>query len=182
MVDMARHLVKHYQTFLYLTCIYIITKQFFMSFFEKLLTTDGARSTIVIRVLVGVVFLSEGIQKFLYPEQCGAGRFKDIGLPEPELLGYMIGGFEVICGILVLIGLSTRFASFILICIMLVAIASTKIPILMDEGFWQMMHDIRNDWSMLLGSIFLLIKGGGKYSLDHQLFKRKSYYKRSKRL
>ena len=149
-----------------------------MAFFEKLLTTDDSRYTIIIRVLVGVVFLSEGIQKFLFPDERGAGRFEDIGLPEPELLGYMIGGFEVICGVLVLIGLFTRFASVILICIMLVAIASTKIPILMDDGFWQMMHAIRNDWSMLLGSIFLLIKGGGRYSVDQQTFGKKKDYKR----
>lgn len=153
-----------------------------MSFFQKLVSTDGSRTTIIIRVMVGIVFLSEGIQKFLYPDKRGAGRFEDIGLPEPELLGYTIGGLEVICGALVLIGLLTRLASVTLICIMLVAIATTKIPILMDEGFWKMMHDIRNDWSMLLGSIFLLIKGGGRYSGDYQLYRSKKYYKRSKRL
>jgi len=175
-------LVGLFKTFLKRTCIYITTKTKTMSVFDKLMTTDGSRTTIIIRMMVGVVFLSEGIQKFLFPDQRGAGRFEDIGLPEPELLGYMIGGFEVICGTLVLIGLFTRFASVILIGIMLVAIATTKIPILMDDGFWKMMHDIRNDWSMLLGSIFLLVKGGGNYSLDHLLFRRKNYYKRSKRL
>lgn len=128
--------------------------------------------------MVGVVFLSEGIQKFLYPDERGAGRFEDIGLPAPEFMGYMIGTFEVVCGALVLIGLLTRYASVILICIMLVAIATTKIPILMDEGFWKMMHEIRNDWSMLLGSIFLLIRGGGHYSMDLNLFGKEKDYKK----
>ena len=49
---------------------------------------------------------------------------------------------------------------------MLTAIATTKLPILLEEGFWKMAHEARTDWSMLLGSIFLLIVGGGRWSLD----------------
>jgi hypothetical protein len=32
-----------------------------------------------------------------------------------------------------------------------------------------MLHDSRTDWAMLLGSIFLLIKGGGRWSLDKKI-------------
>src|SRR5690606_27353925 len=80
-----------------------------------------------------------------------------------------VGGFEIICGVLLLLGLLTRLAAVPLIVIMLTAIATTKIPILTDHGFWKMAHDARTDWSMLLGSIFLLITGGGRWSLDHRL-------------
>lgn len=121
--------------------------------------------------MVGAVFLSEGIQKFLFPELRGAGRFKRIGLPEPEFLGYFVGSFEVLCGALLLAGLLTRLAAIPLIIIMLVAIATTKAEVLAAEGFWSMMHGSRTDWSMLLGSIFLLIKGGGKWSVDHTIQK-----------
>lgn len=125
--------------------------------------------------MVSFVFLSEGIQKFLFPASRGAGRFADIGLPQPELLGTLVGSFEILCGSLILIGFLTRIASLPLIVIMLVAIATTKVELLTSEGFWEMLHASRTDWAMLLGSIFLLIRGSGKWSLDHQLQKRNRF-------
>lgn len=133
---------------------------------KKFLSTDNSKTTIIVRIMVGVVFLSEGIQKFLFPDELGAGRFAEIGLPSPEFLGSFVGTFEITCGALVLIGMITRFASIPLIIIMLVAIATTKAEMLDDKGFWVMLHGSRTDWAMLLGSIFLLIKGSGLYSLD----------------
>ena len=120
--------------------------------------------------MVGAVFLSEGIQKFLFPDILGAGRFAKIGLPSPDFLGSFVGIFEITCGALVLPGLCTRFASVPLIIIMLVAIATTKTEIFATQGFWAMLHGSRTDWAMLLGSIFLLIKGGGYWSLDKRFF------------
>ncbi|WP_340114221.1 DoxX family protein [Maribellus mangrovi] len=137
----------------------------------KYLKTDNSKTTLLIRIMVGIVFFSEGVQKFLFPALRGAGRFESIGLPSPEFLGYFVGGFEVICGLLILIGLFTRYAAIPLITIMIVAISSTKIPILLNDGFWQMMHAARTDFSMLLGSIFLLIRGGGHWSVDRRFFK-----------
>lgn len=137
--------------------------------FKKIIQTDSAGTTILIRLIVGAVFLSEGIQKFLFPEIRGAGRFEKIGLPSPEFLGSFVGGFEIVCGALILLGLLTRLSSIPLIIIMLVAIATTKTQVLANDGFWAMLHGSRTDWSMLLGSIFLLIKGGGVWSLDHFL-------------
>lgn len=141
--------------------------------FKKLIHTDNSKTTIIIRLIVGAVFLSEGIQKFLFPAIRGAGRFEKIGLPSPEFLGSFVGTFEILCGVLILLGLLTRLASIPLIIIMLVAIATTKAEVLADKGFWEMMHGSRTDWSMLLGSIFLLIKGGGYWSLDNKLNKTK---------
>ena len=106
--------------------------------------------------MVGVVFLSEGIQKFLFTGTLGAGRFEKIGLPSPEFLGSFVGSFEIVCGTLILLGLLTRLASIPLIIIMLVAIATTKLEILTQKGFWEMMHESRTDWAMLLGSIFFV--------------------------
>ena len=125
----------------------------------------------LIRLMVGAVFLSEGIQKFLFADTRGAGRFAKIGLPSPEFLGSFVGGFEIVCGAFILLGLLTRFASIPLIIIMLVAIATTKIEIFADKGFWEMLHASRTDWAMLLGSIFLLIKGGGFWSIDKRMLK-----------
>ena len=133
---------------------------------KKIIYTDNSRTTIIIRLMIGAVFLSEGIQKFLFAESLGAGRFAEIGLPNPEFLGSFVGSFEIVCGLFILAGLLTRLAAVPLMVIMLVAIATTKADILVSDGFWAMMHDSRTDWAMLLGSIFLLIKGGGYWSLD----------------
>jgi putative oxidoreductase len=143
--------------------------------FSRILKTDGQKATILIRFIVGAVFLSEGIQKFLFPEIRGAGRFEKIGLPEPEFLGYFVASFETLCGALVLLGLFTRLASIPLIIIMIVAFATTKAEVFAEKGFWELLHGSRTDWSMLLGSIFLLIKGGGRWSLDFTIYRKKTH-------
>jgi putative oxidoreductase len=142
-----------------------------MAMRDRILASDGPRSVILIRLMVGAVFLSEGIQKFLYPAELGAGRFAKIGLPAPDTLGPFVGSFEIACGLLVLVGLLTRLAAVPLITIMLVAITTTKVPILLASGFWKMAHEARTDGSMLLGALFLLIVGGGPWSLDASLRK-----------
>lgn len=142
--------------------------------FQKIIATDLARTTILIRLMVGAVFLSEGIQKFLFPAIRGAGRFEKIGLPEPEFLGAFVGIFEILCGALILFGLFTRLAAIPTMIIMLVAIATTKGQVLAESGFWPMMHGSRTDWAMLLGSIFLIVKGGGRWSVDYRLMNAKN--------
>lgn len=136
---------------------------------RKWTSTDKAPTTVLIRLVVGAVFLSEGIQKFLFAEAQGAGRFKKIGLPYFDFLGPFVGTAEIICGFCVLIGLLTRLAAIPLIIIMLVAIYSTKLTMLGDGGLWKMLHESRTDWAMLLCSIFLLIRGGGAFSMDKKL-------------
>jgi putative oxidoreductase len=141
---------------------------------KKIIATDAAKSTILVRVMVGAVFLSEGVQKFLFAEKLGAGRFAKIGLPNPDFLGPFVGSFEIICGVLILLGLLTRLAAIPLLIIMLVAIATTKATLLTENGVWSMLHDSRTDWSMLLGNIFLLVKGGGEWSVDRLISCRRS--------
>jgi len=131
--------------------------------------TNVPPAVILIRLMVGAVFLSEGIQKFLFPGEHGIGRFIKIGIPAPQVMAPLVGTFEIACGALVVVGLLTRLAAIPLIIIMLVAIATTKVPILLNKGFWAMAHEARTDWSMLLGSIFLLIVGAGAWSVDNHL-------------
>ncbi len=129
--------------------------------------TDRATSAVIlIRFLTGAVFLSEGIQKFLYPSELGVGRFAKIGIPAPQVMAPFVGYVEIICGSLLLIGLFTRLAAIPLIIDISVAIATTKIPMLMQKGFWSMAHEARTDWCMLLGCLFLVIAGGGRWSVD----------------
>jgi putative oxidoreductase len=141
---------------------------------KRIIHTSNAKTVMLIRLMIGAVFLSEGLQKFLFPDTLGTGRFVRIGLPFPGFLGYFVGSFETVCGMLILAGFLTRLASIPTIIIMLVAISTTKVPILQQQGFWQMLHDSRTDWAMLLGSIFLLINGAGRYSADHLLTEKNS--------
>ena len=154
---------------------------------RRLAATSAPAATILIRVAVGVVFLSEGIQKFIYPDEIGAGRFAKIGIPSPETMGPLVGIVEVLCGALLLLGLLTRVAAAPLIGVMVVAILTTKIPILLGHdlgpfrvrqldqyGFWSMAHESRTDFAMLLGSVFLLIVGAGRWSVDATLARRGS--------
>jgi uncharacterized membrane protein YphA (DoxX/SURF4 family) len=105
-----------------------------MKFLKKVIQTDNSKTTIIIRFMVGAIFLSEGIQKFLFSETLGSGRFEKIGLPYSQFLGNFVGVFEIICGLFILFGLLTRLASIPLIIIMLVAILSTKGQIFIEKG------------------------------------------------
>ena len=133
---------------------------------KRLISTSAPAAALLIRLMVGAVFVSEGIQKFLFPANVGAGRFAKIGFPSPELVAPFVGSFEIACGTLLLLGLLTRLAAIPLIVVMVTAIATTKIPILMNDGFWKMAHEARTDWSMLLGLIFSLLVGAGRWSFD----------------
>src|SRR5262252_9110989 len=106
-----------------------------MTLLRKLVATDAPAAVILVRLIVGAVFLSEGIQKFLYPDALGVGRFTKIGIPAPEIMAPFVGVCEVVCGVLFLLGLLTRFAAATMIINMLVAISTTKVPMLLNEGF-----------------------------------------------
>jgi putative oxidoreductase len=148
---------------------------------NNLLRSSESGWTILVRLLVGlVVFLPEGIQKLIFADVLGAGRFAKIGIPFPDVLAPFVGCVEIICGALIILGLLTRLASIPLIIIMIVALVSTKLPILLRHdvwmfhlasdikrtGFWSTMHESRADLTMLLGCVYLLIVGAGRWSLD----------------
>ena len=57
-----------------------------MTLFQKMISTSAPASVILIRLVVGAVFLTEGIQKFMFPSEVGAGRFAKIGIPSPDTM------------------------------------------------------------------------------------------------
>jgi len=124
------------------------------------------RGIILIRVMVEWVFLSEGIQKFLFPAALGVGRFVKIGIPAPHFVAPFVGLVEIVCGVLLIVGFITRLAAIPLLIDIAVAIATTKIPMLGKAGFWSAMHEARTDYCMLLGLVFLILVGAGAFSLD----------------
>src|ERR1019366_3678159 len=134
------------------------------------LQISGSRAIMLIRLMVGAVFLSEGIQKFLYPAELGAGRFLKIGIPSPELMGPFVGVTEIVCGTLILLGLFIRLAAAVMLIDISIALLSTKLPILLGRavgpfslpklprhGVWSSLHEARVDLCMWLGSLFLIL-------------------------
>jgi putative oxidoreductase len=131
-----------------------------------LFNSHAPAAVLLVRLMVGWVFLSEGIQKFLYPAALGVGRFEKIGIPAPAFFAPFVGVVEIVCGTLLIVGLLTRLATIPLIIDITVAILTTKIPMLAKSGFWATMHEARTDYCMLLGLVLLLIAGAGSLSLD----------------
>lgn len=146
--------------------------------------TSAPAATILIRLMAGGVFFWEGVLKFAYPNQ-GVGRFTKIGIPFPEYSADFVGGLEIVGGILLLLGLFTRFITIPFIVEMIVAMLSTKIAIFLgisplplppvppQTGFWAVLHEIRSEYAQLLTVTFLLIVGPGPWSLDALLMRRK---------
>jgi uncharacterized membrane protein YphA (DoxX/SURF4 family) len=123
---------------------------------------------LLLRLLVGWVFLSEGIQKFLFPAALGAGRFEKIGIPAPQFMAPFVGATEIVCGTLLILGLFTIFAVWPLLIVILVAITTTKGPLLLKQGFWAAMHEGRTDFCMVVGLIAIALLGPGTLSLDER--------------
>jgi putative oxidoreductase len=141
-------------------------------FLHRWQSTDAPAATILIRFAVGAVFLVEGIQKFLFPEALGVGRFIKIGIAHPQFMAPFVGVVEIVFGALLIIGLLTKLAALPLLIDISVAIWTTKVAELAKIGFWATVHDARTDYAMLLGLLFLLISGAGRWSLDGLFTKR----------
>lgn len=126
-----------------------------MAFQDKLRAPAG---TIFIRIAVGLIFFTQGILKYIDPNM-GVNRFMRIGFSHPAFTAHFVGAFEIVCGLLVLIGFVTRIASVPLLTIICTAIVTTKIPELTrpGQGFWFMVSDARTDFAMLMCLIFLLV-------------------------
>jgi uncharacterized membrane protein YphA (DoxX/SURF4 family) len=131
-----------------------------------ILNTADDNRAVFVRLVVGLVFLTEGIQKYLFPELLGTGRFLQIGFSHPAFWAYFTGTFEIGCGTFILFGLFTRLVSIPLLIIMATAFVTTKWPILMHKGFWPMAHEYRTDFAMTLLLFYLIIYGSGGFSID----------------
>src|SRR5271169_3111764 len=139
---------------------------------KQIIQTSRNIAPLIIRLMIGAVFLSEGIQKFLYPAELGVGRFQKIGIPNPEFLAPFVGFFEIACGIWVILGFVRRLAVIPLLIISSTAILTTKVPMLLQKGFWPTAHEIRVDYCMWLGAFFLFVTGAGSLSVDASIAKR----------
>jgi putative oxidoreductase len=146
--------------------------------------TDGPSSIVLLRLMAGAVFFWEGVLKFVYTNQ-GVGRFTKLGFPAPHFTATADGWFEIIGGILLLSGFLTRLIALPFIIEMVVAIASTKIPLYLGTsplplppvppqvGFWAVLHEVRSEYAQLMTCAFLLLAGPGLWSMDALLARRR---------
>ena len=134
--------------------------------------TDAPGSVLLVRIAVGVIFFTQGVLKYIDPGM-GVVRFTRIGFTHPYFTAHFVGTFEILCGLLLLVGLGTRLASIPLLIVITTAIATTKVPELYrsNQGFWYMVSDARTDFAMFCCLIFLILVGGGSWSLDARLAK-----------
>src|SRR5580698_10601058 len=148
----------------------------------QLLGTNAPAATLLVRISTGFVFLTSGIVKFIFENQ-GEGRFLKLGFHAPEATAYFVGAVEVAAGFLLMMGLLTRLAAIPLVIDMLVAIVTSKLPLLFGSGpepvaaapkvgFWAFAYGARLDLTMLLLVSFLLLVGAGAYSIDAWLVRR----------
>jgi putative oxidoreductase len=136
----------------------------------RILSTGNDGKTVLIRLIVGLIFISEGIQKYLVVTMLGPAYFKEIGFGHPMFWAYFTGAFEIVCGFMILFGLLTRLASIPLLIIMITAFITTKLPILTEKGLLTFLHEYRIDFSLTLLLILLVVYGGGKWSVDIKTF------------
>jgi len=128
---------------------------------------------ILIRVIVSLVFLTEGTLKFLQPGELGAGRFAAIGLPFPNLLAPLVGGIEIGAGAMVLLNFYAGDAALLLMAVIFSALVTTKLPVLMGRplgfltlmktphtGWFGFLHEARTDLAMLFCTLAVLIDSG----------------------
>jgi putative oxidoreductase len=153
---------------------------------------DAPAATLLLRVMAGGVFLWEGILKFVYTNQ-GVGRFTKLGFPFPGATATFDGVLEIVGGILLISGLLTRLIAVPFIIEMMVAMLSTKIslylgtsplplpPVPPQIGIWAVLHEIRSEYAQLMTSIFLLIAGPGRWSLDAFLARKRPESRRTVR-
>ena len=147
----------------------------------------GPSSILLIRLMTGGVFFWEGILKFVYVNQ-GVGRFTKLGFPFPDTTAHLIAAGEIIGGLLIIFGLFTRIVAFYFILQMIVAVITTKISLYLGTsplplppappkiGIWAVLHEIRSDYAQILTSLFLLLEGAGRRSIDFAVSTSKRIY------
>jgi uncharacterized membrane protein YphA (DoxX/SURF4 family) len=129
---------------------------------------------LLVRIITGVVFLAEGILKFMLPDELGSGRFAHIGLPMPHVLAPVVGIVEIVSGAAVILNIYTGEAAVLLLCVIVTALITTKVPILLGHplgrfgvpkgvahtGVFGFLHEARTDLAMLFSLVAILMDSG----------------------
>jgi putative oxidoreductase len=140
---------------------------------------------LLVRIVVGLVFITEGVLKFVEPGDLGSGRFAHIGLPYPHLLAPFVAVVEMVAGVAIMVGVYAGDAALVLLIVILTAIFTTKVPILLGHHFGRFepphlgrygllafLHESRTDLCMLFGCLAVLLDSGLTMGQSKRLFQR----------
>jgi len=120
-----------------------------------------AYATTAVRVVAGAIFVSVSTGKFVDHMQ-EAMDFKSYGVPIPDTAVYVVGVLELVCGLLLVIGLFTRVAALLLAANMVGAISTAGV---MEGGSFH----LGVAPALLVAMLFLLWAGPGAFALDNKL-------------
>jgi putative oxidoreductase len=126
---------------------------------RRIFGIDPAWGVTIVRIATGLVFTVHGFQKFAGGLGGVAGFFAKIGIPLPGVMAPFIAGLELIGGILLLIGLATRWIGLLFALEMIVTTFYVQIP---SKG-WNA-SDL--DRSLLAAAVLLFLAGSGRASVD----------------
>lgn len=119
--------------------------------------------TTIMRIVFGILFVAHGMDKFNTGLGNVAGWFESINIP--GFLAYIVGPVELIGGILLILGLFTRYVSAILFVILLGALLTAKLSMGLLNGY-------ELDLSFMLIALYLVFAETTRWSLDHLIFKK----------
>jgi putative oxidoreductase len=120
----------------------------------------------LVRLMMGAIVLVAGTQKLLGPLPFGGAQ----RLPMPELFGYYIPLHEFLGGLLILIGLGTRWVAGLFIIEFFITGILIKLTSAPPFGGYE---SARIDYMLLATGIALVVAGPGLISVDHWLARRR---------
>jgi putative oxidoreductase len=115
------------------------------------------------RFCTGAILAPHGIQKLFYGGVVGnAAALAKIGVNPPEFWSYLVGFTECFCAIALALGLFTRVAALFIIGEMFFIAFFIQIHF----GYFWTARGMEFPLLLLLLTIAIFFRGGGRYSLD----------------
>jgi putative oxidoreductase len=117
---------------------------------------------LIARVVLGIIFLAHGLDKFNVGVNTVGLQFEKIGIPLPVLMAWVVTLVETIGGIGLIVGIGSRIAAILLSIIMVVGIITVKLKIgLLSKT----VPGYELNLALIVALLFPMIYGPGKYSL-----------------
>jgi putative oxidoreductase len=132
-------------------------------------------STAILRAVAGTVFLFSGLQKVVPGIESTVDRFRDLGIPWPEMLGPAVGGLELVGGVLLLAGIFTRVVAGLFVIEMAVALVADRLPVATaTRSIADAVGTVRLEVLLFAVCACLALLGAGRLSVDAALRHRRA--------
>lgn len=120
------------------------------------------------RLYFGLNFYHAGMQKFEHIKETAA-FFAQLGIPLADFQAYVVASVELVCGLLLIVGLASRLAALPLIIAMIVALLTAH-----TKGAFQIFSNpaaflVEMPVTYLMAALVIFVFGAGWFSLDYLL-------------